>query len=383
MNKTVFVFLLLSLSGCEKRPIPKTPGAKLIEKYECFRCHDGGEKWVSVDTDDGCVSCHVEILEGKQDNDFSLAQNQSRKERIVSYPSLPSLEGASRLRPEWIAKYLLNPHDLRPALKGMMPRLLVSDKEAKTLASFLSPKSNVISQSPRSGSKEKGRVLFENNACRTCHMFGGDGLKASIFPDGIVVNDMTNAIRLAPNLIHTRDRMTREITLAWLEAPKKFNSKTLMPTFVFSNTERQDLVAFLFDEIPIEVDKKAPFVQLPILERDIFYPEIEAKVFKHSCWHCHSTPRWFQGIDGGPGNAGGFGYPGKQIDLGNLHVIKKSAKILFSDLDGMPKLVRHMVARHDEVRGIKSDYLGMPLGLEPYPAETIQLVETWIQQGAR
>ncbi len=214
-------------------------------------------------------------------------------------------------------------------------------------------------------------------------MFGGDGLKASIFPDGVVVNDMTNAIRLAPNLIHTRDRMTRDITLAWLEAPKKFNSKTLMPTFAFSNTERQDLVAFLFDETPIEVGKKAPFVQLPILERDVFYPEIEAKVFKHSCWHCHSTPRWFQGIDGGPGNAGGFGYPGKQIDLGNLHVIKKSAKILFSDLDGMPKLVRHMVARHDEVRGIKSDYLGMPLGLEPYPAETIQLVETWIQQGAR
>jgi hypothetical protein len=49
----------------------------------------------------------------------------------------------------------------------------------------------------------------------------------------------------------------------------------------------------------------------------------------------------------------------------------------------MPRLVSVMLARHVEAQGGEvPGVLGMPLGLQPMALEEIQLVETWIAQGA-
>jgi hypothetical protein len=48
----------------------------------------------------------------------------------------------------------------------------------------------------------------------------------------------------------------------------------------------------------------------------------------------------------------------------------------------VPRLVRALLARHDEEAGAVSGAVrGMPLGYPPLSPEDIQLVESWIAQG--
>ena len=53
------------------------------------------------------------------------------------------------------------------------------------------------------------------------------------------------------------------------------------------------------------------------------------------------------------------------------------------DADGVPRLVRALVARHEEEeQGAPTGLVrGMPLGYDALPLEDIQLVESWIAQG--
>ena len=52
------------------------------------------------------------------------------------------------------------------------------------------------------------------------------------------------------------------------------------------------------------------------------------------------------------------------------------------DKDGVPRLVRALMARSDEENGAPTAAVrGMPLGYEPLSAEDIQLVDSWIAQG--
>ena len=52
------------------------------------------------------------------------------------------------------------------------------------------------------------------------------------------------------------------------------------------------------------------------------------------------------------------------------------------DAQGVPRLVKALLARHDEESGAPTgDVRGMPLGYEPLSLDDIQLVETWIAQG--
>ncbi|NOK23416.1 cytochrome oxidase, partial [Corallococcus carmarthensis] len=51
--------------------------------------------------------------------------------------------------------------------------------------------------------------------------------------------------------------------------------------------------------------------------------------------------------------------------------------------DGTPRLVAALLARQGELEGhFQPEVLGMPLGLPPIPEEEIDLVFTWIEQGA-
>ncbi len=337
--------------------------------------------WVPATVEGGCVSCHSEILNGKKDDDYPTEQLQRWKNNILSFPVAPNLNGTRRLKEKWVEAFLLHPVDLRPSLKGMMPRLALTKYEAKVLAQFLTvgEKENkrILDRYVKEGDVKKGEVLYEEKECGMCHSFGERS--ASLLKKK--ERREMEAIMLAPDLRFTRQRMTRDMVFDWIKNPQAFNPTTKMPRFAMSDGERVDIVHYIFEKEVGNEKTIIPFRRLPLLKRDVFYPEVKRALFRHSCWHCHSTPRWFSGIDGGPGNAGGFGYLGKGIDLSNLPAIR-DAKV-FAEVDGMPKLVRHLVARHEEIEGRRTSYLGMPLGLEPYSAEKIQMVETWIKQGAR
>ena len=197
-------------------------------------------------------------------------------------------------------------------------------------------------------------------------------------------------MQLAPDLAVTRERLSPDQVTRWLQDPIAVKPDTTMPRYTLSALEIEALVDFIFNvSIPAEPPQKVP-TRLPLLERKVTYPKVVGRVFRKVCWHCHSEPMWFEGIDGGPGNVGGFGYAGKAINFASYDRILAGGKTadgskidLFEKVDGVPRLVRHMLARHHEVAGQPVDgVLGMPLGFAPMPIEDIQLVDTWIHQGA-
>ena len=53
--------------------------------------------------------------------------------------------------------------------------------------------------------------------------------------------------------------------------------------------------------------------------------EVEARVFRRVCWHCHSDPDFARG-DGGPGNHGGFGFDARGIDLSSYEGVLSGAR---------------------------------------------------------
>ena len=117
--------------------------------------------------------------------------------------------------------------------------------------------------------------------------------------------------------------------------------------------------------------------------------EVSARVFRRTCWHCHSTPEFAMG-DGGPGNTGGFGFKGRGLNVasytdiaaGSLDDAGERRSIFLPISDGMPRLIAHLLARHAELTGQPVPGVrGMPLGLPPLTLEQINLVDSWIAQG--
>jgi hypothetical protein len=161
-----------------------------------------------------------------------------------------------------------------------------------------------------------------------------------------------------------------------------------MPPPGLTASERADVAAAIMDA-PL-APRAAPPVpeRLPILERPVRFREVQERVFSRTCWHCHSDPDFARG-DGGAGNTGGFGYAGRGVSLLDYGGVQSGyvaddgeRRSLFADDDGVPHLVRVLMARHREARGeVQPGVTGMPLGLPPLTLEEIQLVETWIAQG--
>lgn len=133
------------------------------------------------------------------------------------------------------------------------------------------------------------------------------------------------------------------------------------------------------------------------LSRDVSFAEVR-RVFDRSCIHCHAH------TDGRAASA--FGFAPASLDLSSLEGVRAGVllpdgsrrSILDDDASGTPPLVARLLARHAEaardVIAPRADPMtpvgrapptaapGMPLGLPPV-REDIELVATWIAQGAR
>jgi hypothetical protein len=156
-----------------------------------------------------------------------------------------------------------------------------------------------------------------------------------------------------------------------------------------SDAEVRDVAGYLLTVDLSSAPHKQRAARLPLLTRKVTFKEVDEKVFHRTCWHCHSEPDYAIG-DGGPGNSGGFGFKPRGLNLSAYEGIaagfvddKNERQSVFAkDGEGVPRLVRAMLARHDEVDGAQTgEVRGMPLGYDPLPLEEIQLVDTWIAQG--
>ncbi len=362
-------------------------GMKLVQKFQCNRCHDGtGLGAAKLELN--CVHCHQKILAGTY-KDAPAAMVDKWKKHVAVMQVVPSfLAAGQRLKREWIARFLLAPHDLRPELGPTMPRFAIKPAEARDIATYLTR--DHLSEPAVSldgADAAHGRALMQQKACGTCHRFSGaPALDVTPSKDSGL---SSHAIALAPDLRFTRDRYTPASLVAWLENPKKVKPDTLMPTFGFSAAEARDIAAYVLTTELAPPRQTAIPKRLPLLTRRVTYDEVNTRVFGRTCHHCHGNPDVALG-DGGPGNTGGFGFFPLGLDLssyrgvsgGLLDAHGERHSVFEKMKDGTPRLVAVLLERQREEAGHDDpDLRGMPLGLPALSSGDIQIVASWVAQG--
>lgn len=367
-----------------------TRGHALAERYQCNRCHEA-PSLAEPTQKQRCFGCHDDLMTGRLEAPSEVLD--SFVPHIADLRRAPSLEGAGRLlRPEWLVAFLQAPHDLRPSMVATMPRLAIGQREAIDLAAWLSGGArDEPSRDTSAGDVERGRQAYLARGCASCHAFGGAGVpEPAVLPRGAARREHdAPAIELAPDLRHARVRLRPDRVAAWIREPASIRPATLMPTLGVTDAEAADLAAFVLGAPLAEPEPAPPRPRLPLLERPVGFAEVEQRVFRRSCWHCHSQPAYGAG-DGGPGNTGGFGFAGKRIDLSSYEAIsggyvgddgQRASLFARAPAGEAPLLVAAMLARTEELEGLAGPVRGMPLGLPPLEPEQIQLVESWIAQG--
>lgn len=366
-------------------------GWRLTGKYQCYRCHAGIEEGPRVverpspKPIEDCDDCHTQIEE------------RPWQDAPPHYRNIPSLAGAAQLfRPEWLVSFLAAPTDLRPHLEETMPHLGISRVEAENIVAHLTdldPPDTTLSPGAMrfrvdfgawtAGDALRGKALYEENACFSCHTFTGADVGQ------VELNPERPGVQRAPDLRYTRDRFRPDRIVDWLVAPRHHRPATMMPDHGLSVQQARDLAAFVFD-VELDAAPSPPPVprRLPLLDRPVAWNEVYAEVFGHTCIHCHGDPA-VERADGGPGYAGGFGIRRRRLSFadyenalaGSLDDVGRPRSIFAPLEDGTPRLLAHLLARRLEVAGREAPVRGMPLGLPPLTPVQIQLVETWIAQG--
>lgn len=356
-------------------------GRRLVDRYECARCHELSEVPRPTLFQD-CLGCHRAVHAGT----FPARPEHRDAWRasvvdLVDAPSLARL--GARLEPRWIEAFLQHPTDVRPGLRATMPRLAIGDSEARALTAFLT-RDDVSAPSlgtPDRSLVERGRTLFRDRSCGTCHAFR-DARSPTPAP---AESDTT---RLAPDLSLTRDRFRVERVATWIRAPSRIKPDTAMPALATSDEEALALASYVwFAPLAPEPVRPAP-PMLPALTRRVAWPEVEAAVFHRTCRHCHADASLAFG-DGGPGNTGGFGFAPRRLELATYPgtmsgmLVDGERRSAFEvDASGMPRLVHALRARQlEEVGTVEEGVRGMPLGHPALTPETLQLVTSWIASG--
>src|SRR5690606_6755868 len=117
--------------------------------HQCNRCHEGTSEPVAS-FESHCVNCHRQILDGTFPGPKEkLARWRPNVEPMRAVPSLVAVAG--RLSRDWIARYLLEPYDLRPMLEPTMPRLGLSAADARDIAAYLTSTSLDAAPAPTPG----------------------------------------------------------------------------------------------------------------------------------------------------------------------------------------------------------------------------------------
>jgi Cytochrome c len=368
-------------------------GKELVLTYQCNRCHDGTGHEAAVQAKH-CVHCHKDIMEDRfKAAPASIAKWKPRVKELADAPSLEAT--GKRFTRRWVEDYLLQPSDVRPHLQQYMPRLAITPADARDIAAYLVPQiEQPISEPAKTlelagADLGKGRQLIETKGCGSCHVFTGVVAVPSSTPPAMSPKDFDVGHKLAPDLRFARERTTPAKLVAWLKDPALVKADTKMPKIPLSDAEVKDLAGYILTVELTPPPRPQKRERLPVLTRKVLFKEVDEKIFHRTCWHCHSEPDYSIG-DGGPGNSGGFGFKPRGLNLSAYEGIaagfvddKNERQSVFAkDKDGVPRLVRALLARHDEEGGAAtSEVRGMPLGYDPLSVEEIQLVDTWIAQG--
>ncbi len=363
-------------------------GKQLVQKFECNRCHDGTGT-AAPKAEKQCFHCHAEIEKGAftAPNAKIEAHWRDVVGDLVEAPSLTSSQ--KRFKRGWIRRFLLEPYDLRPHLAATMPRLAITEGEARDIAAYLGAPDEAPDPTALAGADAaRGRAVMEAKGCPSCHAFTGVApLEGAANPKDL--KGLASGVALAPDFRTTRRRMSVTNVVTWIKSPKAMKADTAMPELALTEAEIKDLAAFILTtKLAPPPEHKTP-ERLPLLTRKVTFDEVSQKIFRRTCWHCHGEPDYSVG-DGGPGNTGGFGFKPRGLSLtdyantssgfvddqGERHSAFEKGK------DGVPRMLAALLARQKEEAGHPdAEIRGMPLGYPSLSPEDIQLLETWIDQG--
>lgn len=371
-------------------------GRATVARFGCAHCHS--IPGFAADPATGCVACH-DALERRPETGLHRA---ARARHFLEVPDLAV--SAARLREDYIVRFLQNPHDVRPHLEESMPRLPVTERDARAIAAYLKaharPVHVVAAPAPDRSRVERGRAVFRRAGCNICHTFGNADTGEDV-PEAARLA-LRAGVRMAPNLRFVRDRMDPAVALAWISRPEAIDPHTHMPDAHLSQGDALAVRDFLYLADP---GPPAPVRQVPRAadlapsKRRIRFADVR-RIFGRSCIHCHAHTT-------ATGVATSLGFAPSALDLSTYEGVMAGAKrpdgtrvsIVQPRGARPPLLLARLLQRHrealrddvpagedplDPVFPEKADDgpVGMPLGLPPLPVSDLRIIATWLAEGA-
>ncbi len=196
----------------------------------------------------------------------------------------PDLSGMSqKTHAAWVRAWLRSPRGLRPGT--WMPDFHLSGDEIESLTAFLWSQPPAPSQTlgpdadPPAGDAERGRTLFGESRCISCHTIEGRGNGS------------------APELSGIGSKVNRRWLIAFLRDPQAFQTDTRMPRYNFSRQDLLDVSQYMMEELtdPSAPEPGAPlrFSQKAVLEGEKVYR-------RYACAGCHRIAGRHDAAQAGP-----------------------------------------------------------------------------------
>ena len=181
---------------------------------------------------------------------------------------LPLKNIGEKVKKDWMYRWLRGPKGTISNAK--MPDFKLTDQEAADVGSFLFSRTRSSHNNKKViGSYERGKKIFSDSQCVSCHPVKGSG-----------AND-------GPDLGKISSKVHSEWLLRWLKNPKVWRANTKMPTFGFTDQDVQDLAKFLLDEF-VEMNLKKATVdgQIKTIETANVINGKEL-ILHYGCTGCH------------------------------------------------------------------------------------------------
>jgi mono/diheme cytochrome c family protein len=212
----------------------------------------------------GCVNCHAASPEVAA---HLLPKRGPNLDRV-----------GERLRPEWIAEYLKQPHAVKPGTT--MPHALAGlatterDRTATAIAHMLSAtgtfQDGALPESDKANAKE-GEAIYERAGCAICH--GSRKKDATLLPDQMPLVDIG------------RKWSPRELD-EFLKNPFHIRPSSRMPALPLKDHERRHVVASLLGDPPAAT-VAAPAAAAPFTAEPSLVAEGRAAFAAVGCASCH------------------------------------------------------------------------------------------------
>lgn len=167
----------------------------------------------------GCVNCHASTV-------------AEHSQYLKQAPNLANV--GSRLRRGYIARYLNDPHQLKPGttMPDILGSMTVSEKQTaiESISAFLES-TGANQRAPRVGRNAilRGERLYKEIGCAVCHAM----------PDG------TGSSQTTISLLNVADKYTANGLALFLKDPHAVRPSDRMPTMHLSDEEAREIASFL------------------------------------------------------------------------------------------------------------------------------------------